>query len=407
MATYRKRNNKWEYRVRYVDPITGKKKEKSKGGFKTKPEAVYASSQVFIDVKDGVISKNNNILLKDYIGVWWDVYKGTVKETSLKSRKIAIVRIKAWFGQLRLKNLTLNLYQKKLNEEKQNYSKNYLTSINQVMQMIAKQAVEDGYFKTNPIARAKIPHYDDVEKIKFWEYPDVQKFENFYADKLAKKHPASLRHLDYENERDLALYYIMLYGGLRVGEACGLQVKDYYPITKEINVDKTLSSPETNPTKDSYRLYPPKTKNSYRLVPLPEIASKQIERWLKLREEYRNIFGYFEDQEYLFCIRDGSPLTPRTVQYKFKTIVNKLDVPQISPHGLRHTYTSLQIQAGADPKSLQKLLGHGDIKTTLNIYAHITGDKKRETINNFDNMLKKLNGGAKAGQGSFLEISKK
>lgn len=53
MATYRKRGKNWEYRIRYVDPITGLKAEKSKGGFRTKAEAEYAASEVFIDVKDG------------------------------------------------------------------------------------------------------------------------------------------------------------------------------------------------------------------------------------------------------------------------------------------------------------------------------------------------------------------
>ena len=61
-------------------------------------------------------------------------------------------------------------------------------------------------------------------------------------------------------------------------------------------------------------------------------------------------------------------------------------------------YTALQIQAGTDPKSLQLLLGHSNIKTTLDIYAHITGDKRKETIAQFDQMLKKLDSGAKAGQ---------
>lgn len=44
------------------------------------------------------------------------------------------------------------------------------------------------------------------------------------------------------------------------------------------------------------------------------------------------------------------------------------------------------------------LLGHSNVKTTLDIYAHITGDKRRKTISQFDKMLKQLDSGAKAGQ---------
>ena len=98
-------------------------------------------------------------------------------------------------------------------------------------------------------------------------------------------------------------------------------------------------------------------------------------------------------------------MTPRDVREKFKVIIKNARLTKITLHGLRHTYTALQIQAGTDPKSLQMLLGHSTVKTTLDIYAHITGDKRRETISQFDKMLKQLDGGAKAGQASKSEKS--
>lgn len=129
------------------------------------------------------------------------------------------------------------------------------------------------------------------------------------------------------------------------------------------------------------------------------IIVRQLEKWIKLRQEYATYFSnVFQESQYLFCKKTGEPLTTRDLRTKFKVIVNKAELPKISPHGLRHTYTALQIQAGIDPKSLQLLLGHADIKTTLNIYAHLTNDKKRETIVRFDEMLKNFDSGAKVGQ---------
>lgn len=98
-------------------------------------------------------------------------------------------------------------------------------------------------------------------------------------------------------------------------------------------------------------------------------------------------------------------MTPRDMRDKFNVIIEKQKLPKITLHGLRHTYTALQIQAGTDPKSLQMLLGHSNVKTTLDIYAHITGDKRKETINQFDKMLKQFEGGAKAGQLQNFEKS--
>lgn len=400
MATFRKRGKKWEYRIRYVDPITGKKTEHSKGGFDTKPEAEYAAAEAYIDVKDGTVAKNPNILFKDYADNWFDTYKGSVKETSLRSRETFLNTLKNTFKQMRLNKLSHDLYQKKLNELSKRYKRNSLLAINQIAQMIAKQAVKDGYFKVNPISDIKIPYYEDSEENKkFWEPVDIQKFRDYCSFEINKKRKETSYYITLEKQRDLALFYLLMYGGLRIGEACALYINDYYPITKEINISKTLGSPASNQLKSSYKVFPPKNKSSNRIVPIPEVAYKQLESWIELRKEYAALFPLvFRESKYLFCKKDGSPLIPRDVGSKFDIIINKTNLPRITLHGLRHTYTALQIQAGTDPKSLQLLLGHSNIKTTLDIYAHITGDKRKETIAQFDQMLKKLDSGAKAGQ---------
>lgn len=400
MATFRKRGKKWEYRIRYIDPITGKKSEHSKGGFDTKPEAEYAAAEAYIDVKDGTVAKKPNILFRDYADSWFDTYKRSVKETSLRSRQTYLNALKETFKQLRLNKLNHNLYQKKLNELSERYKRNSLVAINQVAQMIAKQAVKDGYFKANPIADIKIPHYENAEeKIEFWELVDIQKFRDFNLSEIAKKRKKSSYYITLEKQRDLALYYLLIYGGLRIGEACALYTNDYYPVTKEVSISKTLGSSASNQLKNSYKVFPPKTKSAYRTIPLPEIAYKQLEKWINLRNAYAELFPLvFQESHFLFCKKDGSPMTPRDMRQKFNVIISSANLTKITLHGLRHTYTALQIQAGTDPKSLQILLGHSNVKTTLDIYAHITGDKRRETISQFDKMLKQIDSGAKAGQ---------
>ncbi|MCM6930300.1 tyrosine-type recombinase/integrase [Enterococcus italicus] len=401
MATFRRRGKGWEYRVRYVDPLTGNKTERSKGGFRTKKEAEYEAAELYTDVSDGLnLKANSNILFKDYADIWFEDYKRSIKETSIRSRLAYLNNLKKRFSNIRLRNMTLKIYQKELDSLGKEYKKNSISSMNQIMQMIFKQAVEDKYFKFNPIERAKIPRFEtEEEKIKFWDMHSINKFTEYCTEKTNIKRSASKAYLNWEKERDLAIFYLMLYGGLRIGEACALYTTDYYPITKEIDINKTLGSALPNQVKSSWKIYPPKTKNAYRLVPLPEVAYKQVEKWLKLRKEYIAFFSnIYHESHYLFCQKDGSPLTTRDVRGKFSVIVNKLELPKITPHGLRHTYTALQIQAGIDVKSLQMILGHADIKTTLNIYAHLTEQKKKETINRFDLMLKNLESGAKAGQ---------
>lgn len=394
MATYRKRGKTWEYRIRYTDDVTGLKKEKSKGGFKTKASAEYAASEVYIDLKDGHTQKNSNITVSNYLDIWFESYKPGVKETSWRNRENNMNILKKSFKEYKLIKLNHNFYQKILNDLSKKYAKNTLNSINQVAQMMAKHAVKDRYFKTNPIADVKLPHYDyEDEDIKFWEPEEIKIFTSYCHDNIQKKRKRDFWYVQLEKERDLAIYYLMLYGGLRVGEACALDITDYLPITKEITINKTLASKEKSQTNDTYKPYPPKTKNAYRTVPLPEIAYKQLEKWLKLRKEFKLRFSkVFHESNYIFSKKDGTPLTPRDVRSQLQVIMNKLEgeVTRLTPHGLRHTYTALQIQADTNVKEIQMLLGHASIKTTYDIYGHITDDKKKDSIANFDKMLKEI-----------------
>nr|WP_255512461.1 tyrosine-type recombinase/integrase [Kurthia sp. Dielmo] len=59
----------------------------------------------------------------------------------------------------------------------------------------------------------------------------------------------------------------------------------------------------------------------------------------------------------------------------------------MTAHGLRHTHCSLLFEAGASIKEVQFRLGHRDVKTTLDIYTHVTKKAKSETINKFTNFL--------------------
>lgn len=65
----------------------------------------------------------------------------------------------------------------------------------------------------------------------------------------------------------------------------------------------------------------------------------------------------------------------------------KYNLEVITPHGLRHTHCSLLFEAGVSIKAVQDRLGHTDIQTTMNIYAHVTNKTKEEAIQKFESYL--------------------
>ncbi|WP_243894595.1 tyrosine-type recombinase/integrase [Clostridium perfringens] len=96
-----------------------------------------------------------------------------------------------------------------------------------------------------------------------------------------------------------------------------------------------------------------------------------------------NIDIYF-DNNLVFCTPTGNYLNESNVRKTFKKILNRCDLKEIRFHDLRHTFATRLFENGVPPKTVQTLLGHSDIATTLNIYTHVMKNTKDEAINKID-----------------------
>lgn len=378
MASFRKRNNKWEYRIKYVDPLTGKKREKSKSNFRTKKEAQIAASQVEINLENNFIEKNDNITINEYIDTWFNVYKYSIKESSWKSRQDSMKVIKKHAGNIRLKKITLSYYQNLLNKLGSHYAKNTLIAIHQVFSMMIKQAIRDHYFNANPISEAKLPREKYVannEELKYWQKDDLNKFLNCLKDKKQNK--------------ELTLFLLLAFSGLRIGEAVCLKWNDIDFENATVHVNKTIF--QKKGLKHDYQLTEPKTRSSFRKVPIPPQVINQLKNWKHQQHQFimENRHTY-NNLNFIFADKTGHPTPSRNFSYKLNTFTKKANVPKIPPHGLRHTYTALLIEADIDIKEIQLRLGHASIKTTLDVYAHISKDKQIKSINQFNNFTAQI-----------------
>ena len=79
----------------------------------------------------------------------------------------------------------------------------------------------------------------------------------------------------------------------------------------------------------------------------------------------------YHDGGYVFGREDGEPLHPDAVSKWFAAAVEAVDVPRITLHGLRHTWASLALQAGVNPKVVSERLGHATVGFTLDVYSHV------------------------------------
>ena len=167
--------------------------------------------------------------------------------------------------------------------------------------------------------------------------------------------------------------YILFHTGLRISEFCGLTLKDIDLQNKVLNIDHQLQR-----TSDmTYRIESTKTKAGTRKLPLTDDVVECFRAIIEDREPPKRekmIDGY---AGFLYYDTNGMPLVAMHWEHRFKHMVNRyneiyrLQMPSITPHVCRHTYCSNMAKSGMNPKTLQYLMGHSDIRVTLNTYTHL------------------------------------
>ncbi len=157
--------------------------------------------------------------------------------------------------------------------------------------------------------------------------------------------------------RDRAILETTYSGGLRVSEVVGLNLEDLDEFAEAIRVNG-------------------KGKKQ-RLAPLGSKAIASLDVYLKQR---RSKFGSSAAGP-LFVNKSGKRLNPRSIRRKLDKYLQMAGIPiHISPHTLRHSFATHMLNAGADLRSVQELLGHESLSTTQ-IYTHLTTTRLKEVYN--------------------------
>lgn len=173
-----------------------------------------------------------------------------------------------------------------------------------------------------------------------------------------------------------AAYLLALNTGLRLGEVCGLRWSDLSFAERILTVNRTVLRLNKG-ARTELTVQTPKTEASERAIPLTV-------EMLSLLAKLRN--GVPEDAYILTgnCLR---PIEPRTLQYRFKAFLKAHGLRPIHFHTLRHTFATRSIEKGVDAKTLSELLGHSNVKTTLQLYVHPTMLHKRQIVESVSSIL--------------------
>ncbi len=164
-----------------------------------------------------------------------------------------------------------------------------------------------------------------------------------------------------EGERDVAMLETLYSCGLRVSELVGLKTTDIF-------------------AEDSYLRVIGKG-NKERLVPIGGRALKHINLYRDTIRRHMNIQPGSRD--IVFLNRRGSKLSRQSVFLLIKSLAAKTGISKnISPHTFRHSFATHLVEAGADLRAVQEMLGHESI-TTTEIYTHLDRSYLADTIHKF------------------------
>ena len=151
----------------------------------------------------------------------------------------------------------------------------------------------------------------------------------------------------FHEYRDYIITQLIFDTGMRLGETLLIQEKDIDYINRTI----LLPSENTKGKKDRYVFF-------------SEEMLKQLRRWLKYKDRYRQ-------SEYIFCTNKGKPLSVSNYETNFKKYGVRIGLEEIHPHMLRNNFAKRFLMQGGDIYTLSRILGHSSVKVTEEAYLDL------------------------------------
>ncbi len=426
-GSVRKKGKKWYYRF-YVEDESGNLVQKEYAGTESKSETEALLRKAMEDYEaKKFVARSENVTVGDLLDMWVEeeLKPGSLANGTVSLYQSTIERIRQYpIGDRKLKTVTpehLQMFfdllafggKKPDGSEAKPLASNSIRSYSAVMQAAFRFAVFPKRLLTfNPMQYIKIRHKQETYELFNEDSEDgltvpTISYEQFKAltDYLKKKENPALLPVQ-----------IAYYTGLRIGEVCALTWQDIDLKEQTITVRRSMRyngarhKTEVGTTKRSKIrtvdfcdtlaaiLKAAKTEQHKNRFKYGELYS--LNYYKQVQEKGRSYYEVYslqrseevpEDYKEIdfVCLRpDGCFESASTVSIACRTASKKIPGLEVFHfHQLRHTFTSNLLSNGAAPKDVQELLGHADVSTTMNIYAHSTREAKRSSARLLDKVV--------------------
>ena len=426
-GSVRKKGKKWYYRF-YIEDESGNLVQREFVGTESKSETEALLRKAMEDYEEKkFVAKSENATVGMLLDMWVEeeLKPGSLSNGTVMAYQGTVNRIKQHpIGSRKLKTVTadhLQAYMDFLSFGGTNpdgttakaLSKGYLRLFSAVLQGAFRFAVFPKQLITfNPMQyvvwRGKKEDYDlfsdedgNTDSTPTLSHEQYLKLEEF----LKKKDNPALLPIQ-----------IAYYTGLRIGEVCGLTWQDvnldkqYLTVRRSMRYNGARHKNEIGATKrkkvrtvdfcNTLAAILKAAKTEQHKNRLQYGGLYHLNYYTEVKEKDRTYYevyslprtdeipeGYKEIS--FVCLRpDGAYESPSTVGIMCRTASRKVEgLEGFHFHQLRHTFTSNLLSNGAAPKDVQELLGHADVSTTMNIYAHATREAKRTSARLLDKVV--------------------
>lgn len=356
---YFQKDGRWAFRVSLGnDPVTGRRNQPQRQGFRTKREAQEAAEALIreFDRNAGVAPASDR--LGDYLKLWLEGQVTALRPSTMRSYRMAAKRIEGRLGQVRLADLRPLMIEKFYTDLLgDGLSPKSVANTHTVLRKALSDADRLGMISRNPAANARPPSVPRHES-EVWSAEQLGEF------------------IDFLNGNRLQPYFVLLgLTGLRRGEGLGLRHRDVDLRRGTVSIVQTISVVGSDVVVST-----PKTKKSRRQVPLDPFTVEHLQNHVRRQKAERLQAGpvWNTSGDWLFTDEFGNFLHPDYVSRQFRALVEQSGLPKIRLHDLRHTYGTLSLEAGVHPKIVSERLGHATVGITLDVYSHVAEGMSRD-----------------------------
>lgn len=341
---------------------------------KTQKELDQRVMEITHQLNNGIQVWENDILFETLADIWFNQYNPDASDHwKYKTETIIRLHLNPYLGQMKIRDLRqLHLQAIISSLAKKGFSTGTLKVIKQTAVRIMKVAVGSDLIMRNPFTEVKVPYKEQQPRRALTEAEIALITDNWRDHKYGP------------------LAMIMLYCGLRRGEALALTWEDIDFKERVIKVSKSAQT-----LQGVTKIKEPKTKTSVRSVPIPNILFSVL---MELRKPKGLITPNRNGSLY-----SSSAYTCEWLSYlnflnkcaggqngKGKNIPRVQVIDHITAHMLRHTYATMLFDANVDIKSAQRFLGHADVEMTLAVYTHLTKYKEDKAIDALNAHLEEM-----------------